>query len=70
MKQGFVKEYDEQRGFGFLVDESNHEIFVHQSHVELEEGQKLEEGMMVSFEVTAGAKAPQAIHVKMISEEE
>ena len=70
MQQGIVKEYDEKRGFGFLVDEMNHEVFVHKSQLELEKEQRLEEGMSVVYEIATGAKGPQAVHVKIVEEME
>ena len=68
MQQGIVKEYDEKRGFGFIVDEMNHEVFVHRSNLDLQKGQRLEEGMVVVYEIAAGAKGPQAVQVKITEE--
>ncbi|MBO8463382.1 MAG: cold shock domain-containing protein [Firmicutes bacterium] len=68
MRYGIVKEYYEERGFGFLEDEMGHEIFVHISQLQLEAGQRLEEGDRVSYEIAVGAKGPQAIHVKIENE--
>lgn len=65
---GIVKEYNEERGFGFLEDEMNHEIFFHVSGLALEAGQKLKEGMKVSYEIATGAKGPQAVQVKIENE--
>ncbi|MFN8471824.1 MAG: cold shock domain-containing protein [Anaerolineae bacterium] len=60
---GHVKWYDEERGYGFIVDdESGEEYFVHQSA--LEAGTTaLFEGQSVEFEVTHRQKGPEAIYI-------
>lgn len=68
MRYGIVKEYYAERGFGFLEDEMGHEIFVHVSGLNLKDGQRLEEGDRVSYEIAVGAKGPQAIHVRVEDE--
>lgn len=69
MSYGIVKLYDTNRGFGF-IEEGRREIFVHKSNLELEDGEWIEEGMVVSYETVAGAKGTQAIHVKIVEKEE
>ena len=69
MSYGIVKLYDTNRGFGF-IEEGRREIFVHKSGLELEDREVLEEGMVVSYETVAGAKGTQAIHVKIVEQEE
>lgn len=69
MYYGRVKEYDKERGFGFLEDETNNEIFVHATGIDLEQGEELVEGLSVVYEIAVGAKGPQAIHVKLEKEE-
>lgn len=69
MLYGIVKLYDSNRGFGF-IEEGRREIFVHKSGLELEVGEQLEEGMVVSYEKVAGAKGAQAIQVKIVEQEE
>lgn len=69
MSYGIVKLYDTNRGFGF-IEEGRREIFVHKSGLELEDRETLEEGMVVSYETVAGAKGTQAIHVKIVEQEE
>lgn len=69
MSYGIVKLYDINRGFGF-IEEGRREIFVHKSGLELDDMEVLEEGMVVSYETVAGAKGAQAIHVKIVEQEE
>lgn len=60
---GHVKWYDEERGYGFIVDdETGEEYFVHQSA--LESGSPaLFEGQAVEFEVTHRQKGPEAVYI-------
>ena len=61
MKTGKVKFFNEQKGFGFIVeDESKQEIFVHHSGLV----DKIRENDMVSYEVTEGRKGPNAVNVR------
>ncbi len=61
MKTGKVKYFNEQKGFGFIVeDDSKQEIFVHHSGLV----DKIRENDMVSYEVTEGRKGPNAVNVR------
>lgn len=70
MKYGVVKWYYENQGYGFIEDEQNNEFFVHKSGLELMKNEKLQEGDKVMFDVATGVKGPQAIHVRLMMEEE
>lgn len=62
MKTGKVKFFNDAKGFGFIVDDSNQsEVFVHIS--EVESGVRLNEGDSVSFEVQNGKKGLNAVNV-------
>ena len=63
MSKGTVKWFNNQKGYGFICDEQGNDVFVHYSGLEMEGYKTLEEGAQVEFEVTEGAKGPQAIHV-------
>ena len=56
---GTVKWFNNQKGYGFLSDD----IFVHYSGLVMDGFKSLEEGQAVEFEVTEGAKGPQAVNV-------
>ncbi len=60
---GHVKWYDDERGYGFIVDEeTGEEYFVHQSA--LESGMTtLLEGQLVEFEVVHRQKGPEAVYI-------
>jgi CspA family cold shock protein len=63
MKQGTVKWFNAEKGFGFISVESEGDVFVHFSAIQSEGYKTLEEGQKVEFEVVQGAKGPQAANV-------
>ncbi len=63
MSKGTVKWFNNQKGYGFILDESGKDVFVHFSALVMEGFKTLEEGQAVEFELTEGAKGPQAINV-------
>ncbi len=63
MHKGTVKWFNNQKGFGFICDEDGKDVFVHYSGIASEGYKSLEEGASVQFEITDGAKGPQAVNV-------
>ncbi|HZX35938.1 MAG TPA: cold-shock protein [Thermodesulfobacteriota bacterium] len=63
MARGKVKWFNETKGFGFIQQESGEDVFVHYSAIKGEGFKTLKEGDEVEFEVTQGAKGPQASNV-------
>lgn len=61
--KGTVKWFNNQKGFGFISDEAGNDVFVHFSGISSDGFKSLEEGAAVEFEVTTGAKGPQAVNV-------
>ena len=52
MNKGTVKWFNNQKGYGFITGEDGKDVFVHYSAVE--------------YEVTDGAKGPQATNVTIV----
>jgi CspA family cold shock protein len=63
MKTGIVKWFNSEKGFGFLSVEGEEDVFVHFSAIEGDGYKSLEEGQQVQFEITTGARGPQASNV-------
>ena len=63
MSKGTVKWFNNQKGYGFISDESGNDVFVHYSGIAMDGFKSLEEGQVVEFDVTDGAKGPQAVNV-------
>lgn len=61
--RGTVKWFNNQKGYGFISDESENDVFVHYSGLNMEGFKSLEEGQEVEYDVTEGAKGPQAVNV-------
>jgi len=66
MKNGVVKWFNAEKGFGFISVEGEDDVFVHFSAIMSEGYKTLEEGQEVQFEVVDGAKGPQAANVSRI----
>lgn len=66
MKNGKVKWFNAEKGFGFIESEGGQDVFVHFSAIQSEGFKTLEEGQSVSFEIVEGARGPQAANVKTV----
>ena len=66
MSKGTVKWFNNQKGYGFISDESGKDVFVHYTGLNMEGFKTLEEGQEVEFEIEEGAKGPQAKNVVKI----
>ncbi len=62
MSTGKVKFFNQQKGFGFVVDdETQKEVFVHVTGLI----DKIKDDDLVTFEVVEDRRGPKAINVKM-----
>ena len=66
MKQGTVKWFNNEKGFGFIEVEGEKDVFVHFSAISGDGFKSLEEGQRVEFDVTEGPKGPQAANVSKL----
>lgn len=63
MARGKVKWFNNQKGFGFIEQESGKDVFVHHTAIKAEGYRSLEEGQAVEFDIEQGPKGEQAINV-------
>ena len=64
MSSGYVKSFSSQKGFGFITpDEGGPDIFVHHSAVQAGGFRTLDINARVQFEISQGARGPQATMV-------
>ena len=67
MASGKVKWFDNTHGFGFIVQESGQDVFVHYSAIEGTGFKTLVQGEDVDFDVITGEKGLKAEHVKRLA---
>ena len=63
MKQGTVKWFNSEKGFGFIEVEGEDDVFVHFSAIQGDGFKSLDEGQQVEFEVVEGNRGLQAANV-------
>jgi len=61
--EGTVKWFNNAKGYGFIAHEGGADVFVHYSAIGKDGYRSLNEGDKVEFEITHGAKGPQASSV-------
>ena len=67
MAQGIVKWFNADKGYGFIApDDGTPDVFVHFSAIEADGYRSLQESQRVEYDVTRGAKGPQAEHVRPV----
>jgi cold shock protein len=67
MATGTVKWFNGDKGFGFITqDGGGADVFAHFSAIEASGFRNLEENQRVEFEITQGAKGPQAANIRVI----
>ena len=67
MAQGTVKWFNADKGYGFIApDDGTADVFVHHSAIEADGFRSLQDNQRVEYNVTRGAKGPQAEQVRPI----
>jgi CspA family cold shock protein len=67
MAVGTVKWFNADKGFGFITpDGGGADVFAHFSAIESSGFRSLDENQRVEFDVTQGAKGPQAANIRLI----
>jgi len=64
MARGKVKWFNEQKGYGFIEQDTGTDVFVHYSAIQGAGFKTLAEGDEVEFDVTQGPKGPKAENVR------
>ena len=65
MTTGTVKWFNADKGFGFISqDDGGADVFAHFSAISTSGYRSLEENQRVEFEITQGAKGPQASDIR------
>jgi CspA family cold shock protein len=62
-QSGKVKWFNENKGYGFILQDGGRDIFVHYSEIKEDGYRTLSEGELVEFEVAESPKGPQAKEV-------
>lgn len=67
-KTGFVKWFDNRKGYGFITTDEEEDVFVHFSNIQMEGFKKLDIGDQVEFELqdSKDGKGPEALNVKVM----
>ncbi|MBC8095347.1 MAG: cold-shock protein [Akkermansiaceae bacterium] len=64
MASGKVKWFDNQKGFGFIAQESGQDVFVHFSCIQQQGFRTLFEGDEVVFDIISSERGPKAENVQ------
>jgi CspA family cold shock protein len=64
--EGTVKWFNESKGFGFIEREGGPDVFAHYSAISGGGFKTLTDGQKVEFDVTSGAKGPQAENITVL----
>ncbi len=66
-KEGRVKWFNEEKGFGFIEQKDDADIFVHYKEIASEGRRTLLEGQLVSYDIGETDKGVQALEVVVMS---
>ncbi len=66
--RGTVKWFNNEKGYGFIKQDGQEDIFIHYSNIEKEGYKTLKEGQTVEFDLVKTSKGNQAQNIKPIKE--
>ncbi len=64
MKTGTVKWFNEEKGFGFIEQESGPDLFAHYTEIQGSGFKSLADGQKVQFTIGEGKKGPAAQNIQ------
>ena len=67
-KKGFVKWFSAKKGFGFISNDNEQDVFIHFSNINMEGFRKLDAGDEVEFTLanSDSEKGPEALDVRIV----
>lgn len=65
MKNGTVKWFNNEKGYGFITGDDGTDIFVHFSGIASKGYRTLEQGQKVTYSVEDSERGPKAVDVKV-----
>lgn len=66
MKNGTVKWFDSQKGYGFIIGDDGVDCFVHQSAILMKGFRYLEVGQKVRYQIEEAEKGNKAVNVILV----
>lgn len=67
MACGKIKWFDNKRGFGFILQDSGEDVFIHYTCIEGDGFKALHEGDVVNYEVVESERGPKAQCVQRVT---
>ena len=64
--KGTVKWFNNQKGYGFISDETGKDVFLHYTGLNMNGFKTIDEGQEVEFDVVEGSKGPQETNVSKL----
>ncbi|MBS7020492.1 MAG: cold-shock protein [Firmicutes bacterium] len=68
MKLGTIKWFNNEKGFGFIINDKNEDVFVHYSQIKCDGYKTLSEGDQVKYEEVETDKGLQAHNVEVVNQ--